>query len=214
MISVLVADHHPVVREHLAGAIAADARLELVGEAGDGTQAVLMAEERRPRSVVLDAAQVPGARRRRSVLKRLRELRSGGAGGAAVGPRRSMVQVRKALQSRPRLAVADGRRTPEVGCAMSWSTIEIDGVLSPRAGSTLERARLLARTPGGVGAGREREVLKLSAGGADPGARSASACGSGRARYGTSGREHLHEAERSRRSRWRSSIALRAGLLE
>ena len=106
MISVLVADHHPVVREQLAEAIA-DARLVLAGEAGDGTEAVLMAEAKCPSSVVIDAALplLDGA----AVLKRLRErglpirvvLLSGHA---------DIVQLRNALRYRPDLAVADGHQ--------------------------------------------------------------------------------------------------------
>ena len=156
MISVLVADHHPVVREHLAGAIAADARLELVGEAGDGTQAVLMAEERRPRSVVLDAAipVLDGA----AVLKRLRE-RDLSIRVVLLSGHADIVQLRNALRHDP-----DSLLLMDVNARSvcdELATIELDGVLSPGR-LNLERAQMLARNRVEL-SGREQQVLKLSA---------------------------------------------------
>ena len=149
MISVLVADHHPVVREHLAGAITSDARLELAGEAGDGTEALLTAEEKCPSAVVLDGA---------AVLKQLREkglpirvlLLSGHA---------DIVQLRNALRYQPdSLLLMD----TNAGCVCDeLVAIEADGALSPGR-LNLERAQMLARNRVEL-SGREQEVLKLSA---------------------------------------------------
>lgn len=71
-INVLVADDHPIVREHIAGAIGADARLGLVGESCDGIEALRMLKELRPDVAVLDLAmpRLDGA----GVLKELRRL--------------------------------------------------------------------------------------------------------------------------------------------
>lgn len=156
MISVLVADDHPLVREHLAGAINADERLELAGEAGDGTEALLKIEEQCPDSVVLDVAMpvFDGA----GVLKRVRERRlpirvlllSGHA---------DVVQMRNVLRYRPdSLLLMD---TSAGGICEELVAIETAGVLSPGR-LNLERAQLLARNRVEL-SGREWEVLKLSA---------------------------------------------------
>ncbi|MBS1676066.1 MAG: response regulator transcription factor [Actinobacteria bacterium] len=53
-ISVLVVDDHPIVREFLSRLIESDPRLRLVAEAGDGIEALRLAEELRPDVMVLD----------------------------------------------------------------------------------------------------------------------------------------------------------------
>jgi DNA-binding NarL/FixJ family response regulator len=156
VISVLIADDHPLVREHLAETIGADERLELAGEAGDGTDALLQVEQQCPDSVVLDVAMpvLDGA----AVLKRLRERRlpirvlllSGHA---------DVAQMRNALRHRPdSLLLMDANA--EVICE-ELVAIETDGALSPGR-LNLERAQLLARNRVEL-SGREWEVLHLSA---------------------------------------------------
>lgn len=53
-IRVLLADDHPVVRSGLAGMLAVEPDLEVVGEAADGEQAVALAEVLRPDIVLMD----------------------------------------------------------------------------------------------------------------------------------------------------------------
>ncbi|MBT2458733.1 response regulator transcription factor [Streptomyces sp. ISL-86] len=54
MIRVLIADDQPLVRRGLALILAPDPEFEVVGEAGDGAQAVALAQESRPDVVVMD----------------------------------------------------------------------------------------------------------------------------------------------------------------
>ncbi|MEV5963717.1 response regulator transcription factor [Kribbella sp. NPDC051952] len=54
MIRVLVVDDHPVVRSGLIGMLAATDDITVVGEAGDGQEAVAMVESTRPDVVLMD----------------------------------------------------------------------------------------------------------------------------------------------------------------
>ncbi|MEV6717861.1 response regulator transcription factor [Lentzea sp. NPDC051208] len=59
MISLLIVDDHPVVRDGLRGMFGADPRFEVVGEAGDGAEAVAAAEHLRPDVILMDL-RMPG----------------------------------------------------------------------------------------------------------------------------------------------------------
>ena len=155
MISVLVADDHPLVREHIAKAICADDRLELVGEATDGTEALSIVEEWCPDTVVLDVAMpvLDGA----GVLRRLRERRLPIRVLLLAG-HADVVQMRDALRYRPdSLLLMDA--SVDVIC-QELVAIDSGGALSPGR-LNLERAQLLARNRVEL-SGREWEVLKLS----------------------------------------------------
>ncbi|MFF2120318.1 response regulator [Kitasatospora sp. NPDC058184] len=54
MITLLIVDDHPVVRDGLRGMFRADPRFEVLGEAGDGAEAITAAEELRPDVVLMD----------------------------------------------------------------------------------------------------------------------------------------------------------------
>jgi DNA-binding NarL/FixJ family response regulator len=51
---ILIVDDHPVVRAGLAGMLAAEDDIEVVGDAGDGEEAVVVARRMRPDVVLMD----------------------------------------------------------------------------------------------------------------------------------------------------------------
>lgn len=59
MISLLIVDDHPVVRNGLRSMFSADPRFEVVGEAGDGAEALAAAEKLRPDVILMDL-RMPG----------------------------------------------------------------------------------------------------------------------------------------------------------
>ncbi|HWM63544.1 MAG TPA: response regulator transcription factor [Solirubrobacterales bacterium] len=155
-ITVLIADDHPIVREHVAGAVSADERLELVGEAGDGEEVLRKIQAHRPKAVVLDVAMpiLDGA----AVLKRLRERRVPISvlllsGHASVG------QMRDALRYYPDSLLLMDADAEEI--CEELVAIERGEALSPGR-VNLERAQLLARHRAEMSR-REWDVLKLSA---------------------------------------------------
>ena len=54
LIGVMVVDDHPIMRTGLRDALGASGRFEVVGQAGDGDEAVRTAEELRPEVIVMD----------------------------------------------------------------------------------------------------------------------------------------------------------------
>jgi DNA-binding NarL/FixJ family response regulator len=54
VISLLIVDDHPVVRDGLRGMFSADPRFEVLGEAGDGAEAVTAAAALRPDVILMD----------------------------------------------------------------------------------------------------------------------------------------------------------------
>jgi DNA-binding NarL/FixJ family response regulator len=155
VISVLVANDHPLVREHLAEAISSDARLELAGEAGDGTEALLKVEEQRPDSVILDLAMpvLDGA----AVLERLREQRLSIRVLLLTG-HPDVVQMRNALRHQPDALLLMDTNAEEI--CQELVAIETGAISAGRL--NLERAQLLANNRVEL-SGREWEVLMLSA---------------------------------------------------
>jgi DNA-binding NarL/FixJ family response regulator len=59
MITLLIVDDHPVVRDGLRGMFTADPRFEVLGEAGNGAEAIAAAEKLRPDVVLMDL-RMPG----------------------------------------------------------------------------------------------------------------------------------------------------------
>ncbi|WP_449407521.1 response regulator [Microbacterium maritypicum] len=59
MIRVIVADDHPIVRSGIVGLLDLDPGVEVVGQAGDGAEAVALAADLRPDVVLMDL-RMPG----------------------------------------------------------------------------------------------------------------------------------------------------------
>ncbi|RZQ63006.1 response regulator [Amycolatopsis suaedae] len=59
MITVIIADDHPVVRDGLRGMLAAEGGFDVLGEAADGAEAVALAQRLRPDVVLMDL-RMPG----------------------------------------------------------------------------------------------------------------------------------------------------------
>jgi DNA-binding NarL/FixJ family response regulator len=60
MITVLVADDHPVVRDGIRGMLERDERIEVVGEAGGGAEAVVLVGQLDPDLVLMDLRMPDG----------------------------------------------------------------------------------------------------------------------------------------------------------
>jgi DNA-binding NarL/FixJ family response regulator len=54
VITLLIVDDHPVVRDGLRGMFTADPRFEVLGEAGDGAEAIAAGEKLRPDVILMD----------------------------------------------------------------------------------------------------------------------------------------------------------------
>lgn len=59
MITLLIVDDHPVVRDGLRSMFGADSRFDVVGEAGDGATALVLAEQHQPDVILMDL-RMPG----------------------------------------------------------------------------------------------------------------------------------------------------------
>ncbi len=59
MIKLLIVDDHPVVRDGLSGMFATDPNVEVIGEAGDGAEAVRLARALKPDVILMDL-RMPG----------------------------------------------------------------------------------------------------------------------------------------------------------
>ncbi|HWC81183.1 MAG TPA: response regulator transcription factor [Pseudonocardiaceae bacterium] len=59
VITLLIADDHPVVRDGLSGMFASDPGFEVLGQAGDGAEAIRLAKTLRPDVILMDL-RMPG----------------------------------------------------------------------------------------------------------------------------------------------------------
>jgi DNA-binding NarL/FixJ family response regulator len=60
VIRLMIADDHPVVREGLKGMLAGEPDMEVVGEAGSGSEAIVVARTQRPDVILMDLRMPDG----------------------------------------------------------------------------------------------------------------------------------------------------------
>ncbi len=156
-ITVLIADDHPVVRQGLRVLLSLHPDIEVVGEAGDGAEAVELAAAVAPDVILLDL-KLPGL----DGLGVLAELRDRNL------PARVLVLTSVADSASVTVAMRGGAAgflykdvDPDALVRAVRSVHDGHTVLAPEAAGTLVRSRSRPTAVGGLDAltAREREVL-------------------------------------------------------
>ena len=156
-IRVLIADDHPVVRQGLRVLLSLEDDIEVVGEAGDGAEAVELAAALVPDVILLDL-KLPGL----DGLGVLAELRDRGL------PARTLVLTSVADQASVTVAMRAGAAgflykdvDPDALVRAVRSVHDGNTVLAPEAAGSLVRSRARSAAVAGFEAltAREREVL-------------------------------------------------------
>ncbi|MGA2723383.1 MAG: response regulator transcription factor [Bryobacteraceae bacterium] len=159
-IRILLADDHAVVRQGFKMILDAEADMEIVGEAGNGRQAVDLAEQLRPDVVVMDVAMpelngIEATRRLASSVPHARVI--------ALSMHKDSVYVREILR-----AGARGYLLKDSGAADLVAAIHAvasgESYLSPAvSNAVLDDYRRHVTNPIDLLTSREREVLQLLA---------------------------------------------------
>ncbi|GGS74739.1 response regulator [Nonomuraea spiralis] len=153
---VLIVDDHPIVRDGLRAALGAEPGLEIVGEAGDGAEAVRLSAELRPDVVLMDL-RMPGM----DGLAAIREL--SGSGPRVLVLTTFDTDILPALEAGASGYLLKDARPEELVRAVR-ATYEGETVLAPAVAGRL--ADHVRRPPRAALSGRELEVLRLVARGA------------------------------------------------
>jgi len=164
-IRLLLADDHTMVRQSMRRSME-DAGFEIVGEAGDGAEAVRLATTERPDVVLMDVSMpvLDG-------VEATRQVRAAGAGAPQVVMLTMHADadvVRRSLR-----AGAVGYLTKDSSISEVVDAVRLaasgDGAVSPGlAAALLREAAVPAPDPGQQVSAREVEVLQLIAEGASP----------------------------------------------
>jgi two-component system response regulator DegU len=169
-IRLLLADDHTMVRQTMRRSMEAEG-FEIVGEAGDGEEAVRLAEELRPDVVLMDVSMpvLDGIQATRLVRER-----AAGVQVVVLTMHADRDVVRRALRAGAVGYLTKDCTVEEVGEAVRLAATG-DSALSPGlAESMLQELRRAPSTWGGEGdaepviSKREEEVLQLIASGATP----------------------------------------------
>ncbi|HEX7304142.1 response regulator transcription factor [Lentzea sp.] len=158
MIRLLVVDDHPVVRDGLTSMFARDPGFEVVGEAGDGAEAVRLARTLRPDVVLMDL-RMPGV----DGITATRELIGSGANVLVLTTYDNDNDVVSAVEAGATGYLLKDAPRDELLRAVK-ATARGEAVLAPAAAALLMRRVRTAAAP--VLSQRELEVLRLVAGGA------------------------------------------------
>ena len=160
MIRVLLADDHAVVRQGFRLILAAQSDIEIVGEAGNGREAVELAEKLRPDVAVMDVAMpelngIEATRRIGDVSPRTRVL--------ALSMHKDSVYVREILRAGARGYLLKDSIDVDLVNAVRV-VAKGDGYLSPGVSeAVLSDYRRHVTNPVDLLTSREREVLQMIA---------------------------------------------------
>ena len=156
-IRVMIVDDHPVVRDGLKNMLLAFDDLELVGEAGDGRQAVAHCGQAQPDVILMDMAMpgMDGIAATRAILKER--------------PRMKIIMLTSFVEDK---LVQNALEAGAVGYLLKNASINTladairsvyagQSVLSPEATSALIHTKTGPHQPGKDLSAREREVLAL-----------------------------------------------------
>lgn len=159
-IRILLADDHAVVRQGFKMILGAEADMEIVGEAGNGREALELAEKWKPDVVVMDVAMpelngIEATRRMTGSLPHTRVI--------ALSMHKDSVYVREVLR-----AGARGYLLKDSGASDLVSAVRAvangEGYLSPAvSNAVLDDYRKHVTNPIDLLSSREREVLQMLA---------------------------------------------------
>lgn len=160
MIRILLADDHALVRQGFRMILSAQPDMEIVGEAGNGREAVELAEKLKPDVAVMDVAMpelngVEATRRLNTVSPRTRVL--------ALSMHKDSVYVREILRAGARGYLLKDSVDADLLAAVR-AVAKGDGYLSPGVSdSVLTDYRQHVTNPVDLLTSREREVLQMIA---------------------------------------------------
>jgi two-component system response regulator NreC len=159
-IRILLADDHAVVRQGFKMILAAHSDMEIVGEAGNGREAVQLAEELRPDVVVMDVAmpELNGIEATRRIAEAVPHSRV-----LALSMHKDSVYVREILRAGARgYLLKDAPAGDLVSAIRALASGE--GYLSPAvSNAVLDDYRKHVTNPIDLLSSREREVLQMLA---------------------------------------------------
>jgi len=159
-IKILLADDHTIVRQGLKLILSAHSDLQVVGEAGNGREAVDLAQKLRPDVVLMDVAMpdwngIEATRRMIEANGRIKIL--------VLSMHKEAVYVREILRAGARGYILKDAIDKELLSAVR-SVAKGDGYISPAvSGALLSDYRKDVTDPVDLLSGREREVLQLIA---------------------------------------------------
>jgi len=159
-IRILLADDHAVVRQGFKMILAAEPDMEIVGEAGNGREAVELAEQLRPDIVVMDVAMpelngIEATRRLASSVPHARVV--------ALSMHKDSVYVREILRAGARGYLLKDSVAADLVSAIR-AVASGEGYLSPAvSNAVLDDYRRHVTNPIDLLTSREREVLQMLA---------------------------------------------------
>jgi DNA-binding NarL/FixJ family response regulator len=159
-IRILLADDHAVVRQGFKMILGAQTDMEIVGEAGNGREAVELAEQLKPDVVVMDVAMpelngIEATRRMAEVAPHARVV--------ALSMHKDSVYVREILRAGARAYLLKDSVAADLVSAVR-SVARGEGYLSPAvSNAVLDDYRRHVTNPIDLLTSREREVLQMLA---------------------------------------------------